>query len=113
MLLDRATEQEERTPGRQPDESCPRWFSDEHPRRDGVAEIADEDEAMCPNHYRSPLKDAAAWHSHPEWWLNRRREIRLSCHQAFGGERLAACGTATRSTFAATSPVAFCTRDIA
>jgi hypothetical protein len=66
MLLDRATEQEERTSDRQPDEPGSRRFPDQHPRCDRVAQIADEDEAMCPDHDRPPLKDAAAWHSHPE-----------------------------------------------
>lgn len=50
MLLDHAAKQEKRASDRQPEKSGPRWLPDEHPGRDGVAEIADEDEAMCPDH---------------------------------------------------------------
>ena len=49
MLFDDAAEQEERAADCQPQESRPRWFPDEHPCCDRVTQIADENEAVCPD----------------------------------------------------------------
>ena len=67
MLFDDAAQQEERRADGEQNESWPRRFADQHPRCYGVAEIADQDEAMRPNQNRaSVLKDAEGWHSEPE-----------------------------------------------
>jgi hypothetical protein len=54
MLLDETAEQEERTADRQPQEAGARWFPDQHPSRDRVTEIADENESVCPNQDEPP-----------------------------------------------------------